>query len=246
MNPNELGVRHYHNSGLTRTAIFRRLCGVLALLAAAFAQASQVTYFFGGQLNYVDTQLTPSFAAGSQFSGSFTYESTTPDNAPLDPDSGYYLPGPPFSITLNGITVSHTGGGGGSVAVLNDLGGTDQFSVNALGVVTNGTVANGYVRPVFILLLEDISASAFASDALPSAELNLDSFSYSSVELSFFNLASDNASVRGQLNYLSLTNPNTATGIPEPGSLAMLALGLYALGYTAKRRRPHHSGECQE
>lgn len=228
-------------------AKLRQLCGALALAAAGLVQANPVTYYFVGQLSAVDPVLTPSFAIGSHFSGSFTYESTTPDNTPLDPNRGFYPPGPAFTVTFNGITISHAVGGSGSVAVFNDLGG-DRFSINANGSVTTGTVSGGYQFGGFHLYLYDITATALASDALPATELDLGLFGLAGIELSFFNPSAliDTTFVDGQLNYLSLTDPNTGSGIPEPGSLAMLALGLSALGYTTKRRRPLRSGDCQE
>ena len=104
-------------STLTRgRKAFGQLCGALALAAAGMAQAAPVTYFFGGQLSWIDSNLSTAFAIGDGFSGSFTYESTTADSVPGDPNRGFYGPGPAFTVTINSLAsgcekVSHAHNG---------------------------------------------------------------------------------------------------------------------------------------
>jgi hypothetical protein len=220
------------------------LIGVAMLLTpgiAATGEASPITYYFGGQLDFVSScgfgcaPLTPYFAVGDAFAGSFTFESTTVDgNATAS--TGSYAPGPAFSIAINSYVFSNsTIGGSGSVQVKNDIG-TDQFSANA---ETDSSPIAGFLSQVFALQLQDSGSTAFASDALPLNGLNLGAFDFSSFELVFqqntppFNTGS----IRGGLDYLSLTDPSAPAPVPEPASILLVGSGVLAL---ARRRWRAH------
>lgn len=212
--------------------LFRQFCGVLAVLAAGLAQAAPVTYYFGGQLDYVDSHLSAALAAGNDFNGTFTYESTSADSSPADPNRGFYEPGPAFTVTVNGLPFSIAGGGSGSVAVYNDVFGDDTFSVSSGDSAATGSGINGYLPSAFVIHLNTtvIAPSALSSDALPSSELNLALFDFSNFQIFFQNQDSMRIDVNidGPLSYLSLTDPNAATNIPEPGTPALLCLPLAA------------------
>lgn len=207
--------------------LFRQFCGVLALLATGMVQAAPVTYYFGGQLSWVHPELSPALSAGNEFNGTFTYESTTVDSSPADPNRGYYGPGPAFSATINALTFSTAGGGSGTVAVVNNLSGKDRFEATSADSATTGPSINGYIPKAFFLFMDDYTGSAFNSDALPASEVDLALFDVSSFELFLENRRAldSGASVHASLSYLSLIAPNV-TSIPEPGSLALVALAL--------------------
>lgn len=214
------------------------------LAVAGIAQAAPVTYYFGGQLSYVDSNLSPTLAVGNGFSGSFTYESTAVDGLPGDPNRGAYAPGPAFTVTINSLPFSIAGGGSGSVMV-QQLNGNDIFSVGSGDAPTAGPSINGYVASGFSLMMSDSTGLAFDSDALPSSELNFALFDNSNFELLFINDQNPLPQfIFGRLTYLSLTDPNATTSIPEPGSLVLLIIGLAGLGLAclSKKCRQGASG----
>lgn len=235
-----LTISHIRHTERRRAILgrFRKLCGALMLAVAGIAQAAPVTYYFGGQLSYVDSNLSPTLAVGNGFSGSFTYESTAADSLPGDPNRGFYGPGPAFTVTINSLPFSITGGGAGSVGV-EQLIGTDRFSVGSGDAPTTGSNINGYFAWSFTLFMSDSTGSAFDSDALPSSELNLALFDNSLFQLDFFNEQnlSPTASVGGRLTYLSLTDPNSGNAVPEPSTLHLLPLAMTIAGIAWITRR---------
>jgi hypothetical protein len=84
------------------------IVGLFGSLIALSAGASLVTFNFGGHLTLVSSPaLSSLFAIGDVFSGSFTFESTTPDSNP-GPNGGDYEPvDMTFSISVGSL--SHSG-----------------------------------------------------------------------------------------------------------------------------------------
>ena len=183
-----------------------------ATLFSATASAAVLSYSFAG--NVTDDPLASGYTT---FTGSFNFESTTPDSI-LDPSTAAYAHTDPtwgVGLVFNGTDAVNVFGGL-NILITNNLGGTDQFGVLAQQGSSNVSIT-----------LVDATQAAFNSDALPVAPLTLANFA--SRTLSWETPA---GTLQGTLTSLTL---NTAP-IPEPGTLPMLALGLAATAWAARRR----------
>ena len=203
-----------------------------ALMVAASAQAAPVTYAFGGT---VDTVVgVPSLSVGNAFTGSFTFESTSP----LAPFGGYDT-NIVFEATVNGFSFSTTSPCNtcGGVTVNNDAGGSDRFSVSSLLLLAFPVYApvvgpnlDGLRHYYLTLLLNDSTSTAFSSDTLPT-DLMLASFDRSVFALSFLTDNDNQVFASGPLNSLTKAVP-----VPEPSTSAMVALALGALAFVRRRK----------
>lgn len=208
-----------------------RILILAATLWSGFAYAAPVTYFFGGTLNSVDSELGPDLSIGTPFSGSFTFDSNSPDNDP-SPLLGIYSPGPAFSVNINGILFS-AAGSGGSIQVDNDsIFGGSRFSANG-GI--SGPALNNYLASNIYLDLRDSDGTVFGNDALPLGGFNLADFESARLILVFFQssprnpLLPDITRPIGSLTYISLTDSSHNSTVPEPDSKFLIILGLCAL-----------------
>ena len=205
-----------------------------ALMVAASAQAAAVTYSFGGTVNNVVG--VPSLSVGNAFTGSFTFEQTSP----VAPNGGYDT-NIVFEATVNGYSFSTTSPCStcGGVSIFNDTNIGDRFLVSSLLAYpvyapVAGPNLDGLQHYYLALELNDTTATAFSSEALPS-NLTLASFDNSFFALSFLTAGLSQVIASGPLSYLTkvVTPP-----VPEASTSAMLALGLGALAFV-RRRKSH-------
>lgn len=207
----------------------------LAMWGSGLVYAAPVTYYFGGTLTSVDNVLSPHLSAGAPFSGSFTFDSNSPDSNP-NPSVGIYTPAPAFSLNINGILFSTTGSAG-SIQVDNVSFSGARFSASA---AISGPDLNNYQASGILLDFQDFDATAFVDDALPLGGLNLADFESARLILVFIQSPAGDPLLPGvirpigSLGYISLTAPN-ATSIPEPNTLTLFGLAL--AGLAALRRR---------
>ena len=182
-----------------------------ATLFSATASAAVLSYSFAGT---VDDPLASGYTI---FTGSFNFESTTPDSI-LNPSTAAYAhPGQNWGVGLvfDGTDAVNVFGSL-NILITNNVGGTDQFGV--LAQQGSSTVS---------ITLVDFTQAAFSSDALPVAPLTLANFAFNTLSWE-----GPNGTLDGTLTSLTLN----AAPIPEPGTLPMLALGLAATAWAARRR----------
>lgn len=217
---------------------FAHWLAVVLLSLGSLAHATPVTYYFGGTFAYSSYELAPTIVAGTPFSGSFTYESTTTDSE-ADPSLGVYAPGPAFQVTINGLSYTRTAGGTGSVIIKDGTGGQDEFLANSGGIGTIlGPEIDGFTAIGLVVYLHDGTATALTSDALPALPLDFDAFDNRRFTFTLMSLGTVVpprliAASGGPLDYLSVTPPSSP--VPEPGSLILAAAPL--LWLTVRRRK---------
>ncbi|MGB2985015.1 MAG: PEP-CTERM sorting domain-containing protein [Phycisphaerae bacterium] len=199
----------------------RMILGMIVLMAlVGTARASPVTFEFAGEITSVlddEDFLGGAVTVGSPFSGSFTFESTTPDSYPGSPWSAAY----PDAITaisgqIGGIPFLGPVHFENIIGVLNDApaSGTDHYEVHG-GV--------GFVSEtlMFSLVLFDDTGRGLSNDLLPLSPPDIRLFDFARFAVSDETIP---LGLGGDITSLT----------PDPGTLALLGLG--ALIVTRRRR----------
>lgn len=184
------------------------------------ARAELITFEFTGHINYLEGDLGflgGSIFIGTPFSGSYTFESTTPDAAPLNPANGeYYGALRGFSVQVGPHVFSEVGTAN-RISVVHITEGEDTGDAYLVGPGRSFELLGEEVSLTMLLL--DYSATAFVNDTLPLFPPDLTLFDDQVFQIldrspfpDFF--------VAGEVTSLTL--------VPEPTSLTLLAVVLFA------------------
>jgi hypothetical protein len=204
-----------HWSSGIRTAL-----ALIAVAGASTAHAAPVSFSFTG------TVTDDPFGVGlTSFVGSYTFESASPDAAPADSSTGSYISsGPGFGITVDfdGGAATPSVVGSLNIGVANDFAGpADQYTVTGLAGALE-----------LALFLEDSSATAFNSDALPQVPPALADFAFRQ-----FRWFDTDTEILGRVDSLVCTAGCSAVPVPEPISALLLVAAMLA-GLAVKRLTP--------
>lgn len=205
-----------------------RLAGCAALLlalAAPAAGAATLTVTWTGHVTSVDSALSSTFTVGDPASGSFQIETTTPDSDPAA-NHGQYDALVNMSITLSGITATSAAPTLGGLSIFDSAPGVfvDGLEQDA-GPWVGDDIGSLRFFSANGLNLEDQQSTAFTTDAIPTS-LDLSQFEIRNFGLNYF---------EGELLVQARAFADSITfTVPEPGALALLALG--AAGVALRRR----------
>lgn len=213
--------------------LFAALAAAIILFPARLLAAPVVVTFAGTLSEATDPAGQLGVAAGSNFSGSFTYESTTP----VDPSTGDYL----GALTAGTITVD------GNVFTF-DLAGTNQIEVandaplntlllDVFQVEASLSPAFGYDDLLFVFSLADATLDGTNPDALDSTTLPTafdatDFPPFALVDQFVITLAGlhppeERLRLAGDLSSLNaVIDEPGATPVPEPSTAALILVSL--------------------
>ncbi|MCB9850515.1 MAG: PEP-CTERM sorting domain-containing protein [Phycisphaerales bacterium] len=154
---------------------------------------------------------------GTELSGRYTFDSTTPDGSPSDPEHGrYYDTIVDLSLSLAEDETTRIGIFNHIFIRTDDI--NDQYILRDRNLVFKDYESN------FSFLLADAQANVFASDALPEEPPPLGEFEATDFVLS--GLESE-YSIHGDITSLTL--------VPEPSTLVLLAGATLMAGCVRRR-----------
>jgi hypothetical protein len=161
------------------------------------------------------------------FTGSYTFESTASDLVPADTSTGSYdSSGPAYGIAVDfdGGVATASVVGGLNIGIANEFAGSiDQYLVS--GVADSVELA---------LFLEDFTATAFSSDALPQQPPALADFAFRQFRW-FDTDTNDPREILGTIDSLVCTAG--CNSVAEPDSALLLIAVVLASGVVTRRYR---------
>ena len=205
-----------------RTAVLA--VGAFSLLMVAKpGEAANVPFNFSGSVAEVQGGVftsggsgTNGFGSSLPVSGSFTFNSATPDVLPGDPMWGLY-PNPIQNMTVKVGNYTATFSPGSSVMqVINNPGLGDTFKLTLNGFTSSPATVNGLTPTTFEMELVNPNGSVFANDHLPTTPPSLSSFASNQWRLVFSGVGNR---VQGALTSL----------VPLPAAVWLFGAGLIAL-----------------
>jgi hypothetical protein len=215
------------------TALSFALVAALALPLAA--SAATITVTFSGTVSFVATELDAFFDEGDPVSGSFTIDTAIGDLLPGNPVVGLY-PGAASNLAFDfgGYVASADGPAGTQVQVENDAMGGAPFDRFIASKTCNNTCTAATLDIWSLVgmtfLVSDSTAAVFSDDSIPLS-LDLADFNQRAASLEFVDPErTSGPTVSALLTAVTYT-------VPEPGTLALLALGAGLLAALRRRRR---------
>lgn len=173
------------------------------------AYAVPITFYFTGTITSIRDSIPPylnsSIVPGGDFSGSYTFESSTPDDYPNDPWGRYTFPASPSLLMILHIGDYTLVAPLNYIDVDNGTGTKDKYHVASGPLTFSDTAPHMYID------CSSLTQNVFDSDTLPTVPPDISLFDSHEFGLTAYEWA-----VYGQITSIT----------PEPRSLAFLLIGL--------------------
>jgi len=192
------------------------IASILACLTGLPAMAAPVTFQFVGDVTAVSGGLNPPFNSSQTLTGSYTFNSATPDSNPSANIGRYNGTIQALTVSVGGYTAT-LGNSSSNFIEIRNQPSSDRYELRA---PLTGALVNGFSPLRFRIDLVDPTASAFANDHLPTTPPSLSSFSTKGFRIVFED-GDGNARIRGTLTSL--------TAVPLPTAVVLFGAGLVAL-----------------
>lgn len=208
---------------------------VAATAHATPAYATLITFEYAGEITGVldnDNLLGGAVNVGTLFSGSFTFESTTPDSLPKDPFTGSYEDAlTAISGGIGPLLFSASGALTSEIQIINVDPGVDSdiYTASASGLEALLLIE----RLDFFFVLGDFDGAALQNDSLLLSPPD-----FSLIDSTIFQLATESRNV--------VLIGDITSVIPEPGTLLLFTVGSVVCwcsgckrNAAARRKSPH-------
>ena len=209
-----------------KSKVLGLLVAVVATLPMA-AQAAPITFSFTGTITSINDPLNAfaGISSGTAFSGSYTFDSTTPDADGSETVGRYAGALQAFTLNIGAYSLTFPGEGSpNQVVVRNNIGAGG--TIDTYNVLADFVAFGGYGDFDLLGLGGQGPNTVFGSDALPSTP---DFFADLATTTFWLDLKEQSKGSTGALRG-TLTALTTTTSVPEPGVLGLLGLGLLGLG----------------
>jgi len=214
---------------------------LLGMLSAPTAMAALVTFQFSGYIDQEDEDIDPllasTFSSGDIISGSYTFESTTPDSDERD-SFGQYFALVDFSLTVGSYTATYESSEAAPGEIWVVDGGVNEEDSYEVSAGLTGASVGGIPLSFTALSFRDSTLAMFSSTDLPLDAAMIAPFGPGSFQLSFVD-DSDPLNLTGSDLYGTITNIQTSV-VPLPGALILFLSGLVSV-FISKQRFRHRA-----